>query len=147
MPERRGRGRNRPGVYQRRGKWFYTLDLKDATTGKWHKKWSHAFLTQSEAWQARLEAQGRLERGQWSDPGRMTVGEYLGRWERSRPVGFGMRATTANTYGYQLKWVVPRIGSLLLRDLEPDHVRVLYRELLQSGAKSGKTLSLATGPG
>jgi integrase len=55
-----------------------------------------------------------------------------------------MRATTANTYGYQLKWAIPRIGELLLRELEPEHVRILYRELLERGAKGGKPLSVAS---
>jgi integrase len=32
----------------------------------------------------------------------------------------------------------------LLRELEPDHVRVLYRELLDGGAKGGKPLSIAS---
>jgi hypothetical protein len=131
-------------VYQRRGRWYYTLDLKDPATGKWHKKWSHAFDSQAEAWDARVETQARIERGQWSDPGRLTVGEYLGRWEKALPVGFGLRATTANTYGHQLQWAVPRIGQVLLRELSAEHVRLLYRDLLDHGARRDKPLSVAS---
>jgi hypothetical protein len=32
--KRVGRGKSRPGVYQRRDRWYYTLDLKDPATGK-----------------------------------------------------------------------------------------------------------------
>jgi hypothetical protein len=44
-----------------------------------------------------VDALGRVRRGEWADPGKVTVAEYLERWERGRPVGFGVRATTANT--------------------------------------------------
>jgi integrase len=88
--------------------------------------------------------QGRIDRGEWADPGRITVGEYLERWEASRPVGFGMRATTANTYGHQLAWARPTIGHLLLRELSPEHLRLMYRHLLDRGAKGGKPLSVAS---
>ena len=141
---RGGRGKSRPGVYQRRGRWYWTLNVKDPATGQWRKKWSRAFDSQAEAWQERVEMQGRLERGQWADPGRMTVREYLERWERGRPVGFGMRATTANTYGYQLRWALPWIGALPIREVSADHIRALYRDLLAKGAKGGKPLSVSS---
>ena len=53
------RARSRPGVYQRRDKWFFTLDVKDTTTGKWRKSWSKAYRSQAEAFAARIEALGR----------------------------------------------------------------------------------------
>ena len=144
MAQSKRRGRSRPGVYQRRGKWFYTLDVKDPATGTWRKKWSRAQATQTEAYEARVEALGRIQKGQWADPGRKTVGEYLEAWQAGRPVGFGLRATTANTYRYQLQWAMPRIGHIKLRDLEPSHLRSLYRELLAGGGKGGKALSVAS---
>ena len=144
MAETKRRGRSRAGVYQRRAKWFYTLDVKDPATGRWKKKWSKAYATQAEAYQARVEALGRVQKGQWADPGKKTVGEYLETWERGRPVGFGLRATTANTYRYQLQWAIPRIGHIKLRDLEPDHVRALYRQLISGGGRGGKPLSVSS---
>ncbi len=144
MAETRRRGRSRVGVYQRRGKWFYTLDLKDPATGKWKKKWSKAFATQAEAYEARVEALSRVQTGQWADPGRMTVAEYLESWERGRPVGFGLRATTANTYRYQVRWAVALIGQIRLRDLEPAHLRSLYRDLIAGGGKGGAPLAVST---
>ena len=144
VARRSGRGKSRPGVYQRRGRWYWTINVKDPVSGQWRKKWSHAFDSQEAAWNDRVEVQRRQERGEWTDPGRLTVGEYLDRWEASRPVGFGMRATTANTYGHQLDWARPRIGHVLLRELTPEHLRVLYRDLLEGGAKRGKPLSVAS---
>src|SRR5579862_2301331 len=85
------RGRSRPGVYQRRGRWYYTVDIKDPASGKWRKVWSHAFDRQADAYEARIEALDRVRRHELVDPGRLTVGEYLERWVRSRPVGFGVR--------------------------------------------------------
>ena len=144
MAKRSGRGKSRPGVYQRRGRWYWTINVKDPASGRWRKKWSHAFDTQQAAWNDRVEVQRRVDRGEWADPGRLTVGEYLERWEASRPVGFGMRATTANTYGHQLAWARPTIGHLLLRELSPEHLRLMYRHLLERGAKGGKPLSVAS---
>ena len=59
MAEEKRPGRRRAGVYQRRGKWFYVLDVKDPATGAWRKTWSRAYLTQKEAYEARVEALGR----------------------------------------------------------------------------------------
>ena len=91
VAKRSGRGKSRPGVYQRRGRWYWTINVKDPVSGQWRKKWSHAFDTQEAAWNDRVEVQRRQERGEWTDPGRLTVGEYLDRWQAARPVGFGMR--------------------------------------------------------
>jgi hypothetical protein len=138
------RGRSRPGVYQRRDKWFFTLDVKDAATGKWRKKWSKAYLSQAEAFTARIEALGRIQQGRWADPGEMTMREYLEAWERARPVGFGIRATTANTYRYQVRWALSGIDRIRLRDLEPNHLRSLYRVLLVGGGRGGRPLSVSS---
>jgi len=131
-------------VYERRGRWYYTVDIKDPATGKWRKVWSHAFDRQADAWTARVEALDRVHHGRFADPGRITVGEYLERWQKSRPVGFGVRVTTANTYGYQVAWMLPHIGQVLLRDLAPDQIRAMYRTLLESGGRGGRPLAVAT---
>jgi hypothetical protein len=43
-PSAAGRGKSRPGVYQRRGRWYWTINVKDPVSGQWRKKWSHAFV-------------------------------------------------------------------------------------------------------
>jgi hypothetical protein len=47
-------------VYERRGRWYYTVDIKDPATGKWRKVWSHAFDRQADAWTGRVEALDRV---------------------------------------------------------------------------------------
>ena len=137
-------GRSRPGVYQRRGKWFYVIDVKDPGTGQWRKVWSHAYERQAEAYAGRLDALGRVQRQEFAAPGRMTVGEYLDRWEKGRPVGFGLRETTANAYHYQIQWALPHIGRIQLRELQPDQLRAMYRRLLDHGGRGGRPLSASS---
>jgi integrase len=74
----------------------------------------------------------------------MTMREYLEAWERARPVGFGIRATTANTYRYQVRWALSGIDRIRLRDLEPNHLRSLYRVLLVGGGRGGRPLSVSS---
>jgi integrase len=73
------------------------------------------------------------EGGLTFDAGSMTVGEYLARW-----LSHSVRDTVSQKTYERYESIVrvhlsPALGRIRLKALTPDHVRVLYREKLDSG--------------
>jgi hypothetical protein len=86
------------------------------------------------------EALGRISAGQFSDPGRLTLGDFLDQWIDAAVSG--LRPSTAASYRMLLvKRVGPRIGSIRLASLTPGHLTGLYATLLTEGGKGGGPLS------
>jgi integrase len=67
------------------------------------------------------------------DAGRLTVGDYLGRWLDASVKGT-VRLTTYQGYERIVRLhIVPSLGRIRLKDLTPASVRGLYKERLQAG--------------
>jgi integrase len=65
--------------------------------------------------------------------GVLTVGEYLERWLKDSVQGT-VRTSTYEVYGYMVHpHIVPGLGRLKLKDLNPAHVRAFYRDRLDAG--------------
>jgi integrase len=87
-----------------------------------------------------VAALGRLNSGQFVDPGRLTAGEFLEQWIEA--VAPGLRESTAASYRMVFtRRVVPRIGELRLASLTPGHLTTMYAQLLAEGGRSGQPLS------
>jgi integrase len=70
------------------------------------------------------------------DAGNLTVGEYLDRWLENS-VKDTVRPSTYEVHRYMIHpHIVPALGRLKLKDLNPVHVRGFYREKLDSGLSS-----------
>jgi integrase len=70
------------------------------------------------------------------DAGNLTVGEYLDRWLENS-VKDTVRPSTYEVHRYMIHpYIVPALGRLKLKDLNPVHVRGFYREKLDSGLSS-----------
>jgi integrase len=118
----------------------YVLYLGRDATGRKRQKWVGGFRTKREAEAAMVEALGRVHSGQFVDPGRLTVGEFLEQWIEA--VAPGLRESTAASYRMVLtKRVVPRIGELRLTSLTPGHLTTMYAQLLAEGGRLGRPLS------
>jgi integrase len=130
----------RGSIVKRGVGYCYVLYLGRDATGRKRQKWVGGFRTKREAEMAMVEALGRLNSGQFVDPGRLTVGEFLGQWIEA--VGPGLRASTAASYRMVLtKRVVPRIGELRLVSLTPGHLTTMYTQLLAKGGRWAQPLS------
>ena len=67
------------------------------------------------------------------DAGTLTVGEYLDRWLKDSVRGT-VRRSTYEVHRHMIEpHLIPALGRLKLKDLNPVHVRGLYREKLDSG--------------
>ena len=98
------------GSIVKRGKtWSYVLYLGRDETGVKRQKWVGGFRTRRDAVDALNEAINRVRTGNWADPGRQTVGEYLEVWLTA--VKPGLADSTWASYSNVLStWVVPRLG-------------------------------------
>jgi integrase len=78
-------------------------------------------------------AMGDAARGLIFDAGNVTTGEYLKRWLEDS-VRDTVRESTYNSYGRVVNGqLVLRIGRIKLSRLRPDHIRGLYRDMLDAG--------------
>jgi integrase len=70
------------------------------------------------------------------DAGHLRVGEYLERWLKDSVKGT-VRPSTYEVHRHMVEpHIVPALGRLKLKDLNPAHVRSFYREKLDSGLSS-----------
>src|SRR5215203_3561359 len=89
--------------------------------------------TRDEVHDKLIEALGSRAQGLVFDAGSLTVGEYLTRWLRDSVRGT-VRVSTYEVHRHMIHpHIVPALGRLKLKDLNPAHVRALYREKLDSG--------------
>ena len=126
------------GHVQKRGAtWSYVIYLGHDADGKKKYKWLGGHRTKREAEEALVSALERLRTGMWTDPGKMTVGDFLEQWLAA--VLPTVRDNTKRSYGEMIRlWVIPRIGSIKLAHLTAAHLRALQGELLESGRVDGK---------
>jgi integrase len=89
--------------------------------------------TRDETHEKLIEALGNRAQGLVFDAGSLTVGEYLMRWLEDS-VRDTVRTSTYEVHRHMIQpHIVPALGRLKLKDLNPVHVRSFYREKLDSG--------------
>jgi integrase len=114
------------------GRWAIILDARDPQTGKRKRRW-HSFAgtkRQAQVECARLisEAQG----GGQVDPSRISVAEFLDRFERDW-VAVHVSAHSAGRYSGALGHVRRHLGEIQLQKLRPADIARLYATLSRSG--------------
>jgi len=89
--------------------------------------------TRDEVHDKLIEALGNRAQGFVFDTGSLKVGEYLVRWLEDSVRGT-VRVSTYEVHRHMLQpHIVPALGHLKLKDLNPMHIRGFYREKLDSG--------------
>jgi integrase len=88
--------------------------------------------TREEVHDKLIEALGNRAHGLVFDAGTLTVEEYLTRWLKDSVKGT-VRQSTFEVHRHMIEpHIIPVLGRLKLKDLNPAHVRGLYREKLDS---------------
>jgi integrase len=133
-------------VVKRGAKWSVVLDLGTGPDGKRVRRWHSGYESADEAERARTELLGTLDGGTYIEPNRLTVRQFAtGEWLPSLDAlvaGGKIKATTASSYRIQLEtYLLPELGSTLLKDLTAPRLNALYGRLLASGRRNGKGLS------
>jgi integrase len=96
----------------------------------------HAFKGSKREAQAELvRLLDAVNRGDYVDPSKMTLGEFLVRWE-SDWAALNVSPRTKERYGEILRLHVrPHLGKLPIQKLQPVHLAELYAKLLRGGEK------------
>ena len=115
----------------------------DPATGKAKRDWHDGYATRKEAERAAAEITKRQLDGEYRSPDRITLAEYLNdRWlplKKSQ-----LSRSTFDSYRNNVRLhVAPRIGSIQLRQLQPEDLDTLYAELLVDGKLNGAGGGLA----
>jgi len=115
----------------------------DRTTGEGKRDWHDGFATRKEAGREAAEIVKRQQDGGYRSPDRITLTDYLNdRWlplKKSQ-----LSRSTFDSYRNNVRLhVAPRIGSIQLRQLQPEDLDTLYAELLVDGKLNGAGGGLA----
>jgi len=128
------------GGIKKRGKDSYLVCIalgKDPNTGKYRSHYETVTGTREEAKKRRAELVHQLDSGSFLKPGKVTFGEYLGRWLQEyaqpnlSPRGFERYA------GIIRKYFIPELGSILLAQVKPEHIQKHYAAMQNKGLSAG----------
>ena len=127
-------------------RWRVRYDAPRGPDGARRQKMKRGFPTRKAAQAWARDTLGRIDRGTWVPPKRITLNEWLDLWldpaaPRRRPI----RPTTLTTYRiYADTYLRPRLGHRQLQSLTADDLDRLYRDLLVGGGRTGRGLSPKT---
>ena len=118
----------------------------DPITGKDRRSWRAAGTNRAdaEAMVERLDEENRLLRAVETSARGLTVGAYLkNSWPPAKKIE--IRPTTFVRYEWMVDhYVIPHLGTILLRHLRAHHLEALYTSLLADGSTRRKPLAAKT---
>jgi integrase len=142
MTSKEGKGKKRrsrsPGhIYARGSTWTVVYDIGHDGRGKRRQKTQGGFRTKRDAQAYLTEQLSLLNRGEYVEPTRETVGEFIEEWLPA--IKSTVRLATWESYVLPLRvHVLPRLGRIQLRQLRPTHLNTLYNDLLERGRVDGE---------
>ena len=130
------------GNVRKRGEKSWTLTWAlppDPATGKRRQGYETVRGTKRDALRVLAEREAAVSKGEHLRPSRQTVADYLAEW-LDDDVATTTRATTTQGYRhYVRKHIVPKLGHIALRDLQPVHLQALYSGMLSQGLSATTT--------
>ena len=138
-------------VIKRGSTYSVVLDLGRDEAGKRIRKWHAGYRTKALAEQARTELLGKVDKNEYVPPNRLALREFADdRWLPSLTTavaGGNLKPSTASSYRMVVNsYILPRLGSVVLKDIRPDMLGRLYGDLLTSGrvhARKGQPAGLS----
>lgn len=135
-------------IYKRDGAqtWTIVYDApRDPLTGKRRQRSKGGFRTKADAQAALTEILGSMDRGNYVEPNKQTVAEYLTEWldgMRAR-----VRPSTWESYDRNVRvHIIPNLGGYYLQQLTPAILDAFYAELHANGRRATNS-SRTQGPG
>lgn len=112
--------------------WDATVEAPRGADGRRRKLWKRGFANQRAAVRWRRDHLARADRGEWVEPSRITLAEYLEEWLPG--IRGSIRPSTWTSYASHVRvHLVPHLGSARLQTITVEDVNKLYSELLESG--------------
>lgn len=133
----------RDGLVQRGKTWSYVVRVHDPATGKTKPKWVGGFEDMKSARKARNAARAAVDRGQFTEPSKLTLGEWLQTWLSTRE---DQRPSTLDSYGRIIRlYVLPHpIAHARLQALTPTMLSAHWRTVSATGSMKGGPVSPRT---
>jgi integrase len=128
-------GEQKDGIAKRGSSYSYIVRVKDLETGKSKQKWISGFATKEEAKSARDKARTESRDGVFVSPTKITVQEHFEEWWEIKRTK--VKPTTAENYRFILdRYILPKFGSQLLKDLSSAKIEKVFIELIQELSES-----------
>lgn len=116
---------------KRHGSWYFMHELPPTASGKRRQVLKGGFATEREARAALNDALARLERREYVEVGRQTVGRYLDQWLAGKG---RLRATTVRSYREHVDlYLQPGLGHIRMTDLNEVDIERLYMAMRELG--------------
>src|SRR5215470_4621544 len=114
------------------GHWAIILDAKDPVTGQRKRRW-HSFKGTKRQAQVRCaELVAELQSGTAVDPNKITVVEFLDRFDRDW-AALHVSARSRDRYRFALDHVRRHLGNRMLQKISPADIAALYASLSREG--------------
>jgi integrase len=128
------------GHIRKRGKrsWAVVIDLGRDASGKRRQKWHPVRGTKRDAQRELINLLNAIHKGDYVEPSKMTVSEYLDRW-LSDYAKLNVSPKTYERYTDIIsRNIKPALGEYHLSKLRPLHIQSLYTGALMQGRKDGR---------
>lgn len=125
----------RGSVVKKGDSWYVKIELDpDPATGRRNQKWHSGYRTKRDAEKARIDLLSKFDRGEYVEPSRQTVAEFLTEWLAA--IEPTVRHSTFNSYSRNVRnHVIAHIGSVRLTKVDAGVLNTLYARLLASGRR------------
>lgn len=128
-------GEQKDGISKRGSSYSYIVRVRDPETGVSKQKWISGFATKEEAKSARDKARTESRTGIFVSPTKITVREHFEAWWEIKKEK--VKPTTAENYRFLLdRYILPKFGSELLKDLSSVRIEKMLIELIQNHSES-----------
>jgi integrase len=119
--------------------WAIVVDIgRDPETGRRRQRWHTVSGRKRDAQRALREILHSMEKGSYVEPNKLTVAQWLAQWCESY-VSMHTTLRTQESYNSIVKHhLVPALGSILLSQLQPQHIQKYYAKVLLSGRCDGR---------
>src|SRR5215468_2428657 len=125
------------------GRWAIILDAKDPITGERKRRW-HSFKGTKRQAQIRCaELVAELQSGSAVDPNKITVAEFLDRFDRDW-AALHVSARSRDRYRFALDHVRRHLGNRMLQKISPADIAALYASLSREGLAPRTTRMVPT---
>lgn len=128
-------GEQKDGIAKRGSSYSYIVRVRDPENGVSKQKWISGFATKEEAKSARDKARTESRTGVFVSPTKITIQEHFESWWEIKKEK--VKPTTAENYRFLLdRYILPKFGSELLKDLSSVKIERMLIELIQDHSES-----------
>ena len=134
----------RGSVVKKNDRWYVVIEDRDPATGKRKRRWHSGFRTKRDAQAACNELAAAMQRGDYLQAGRQTVGEFAVEWLAT--IAPTVRQSTLDKYQRDLRaHVIRHIEFVPLAKLDGPALNRLWAQLAVSGRKPASPGGPVTG--